>query len=176
MLRRHTFALLWLALTGCATPPPAAPELLLRLPPSVLGRRLAMTQQLRIWVGGREFELEALIEVDEQLLRLAMLAFTQPLARLEWDGTILTMHSTPGWPAAVSAERVLSDLVLVLWPAEVVAAALPADWSLRHDSAGRELLWKGSVVQRVSYDNAQRTRLEHLTQGYRMQIDSLSLR
>ena len=175
LCRRALLATLPALLAGCATPPPAPPELLLRLPPAALGRRLAWAQRLQVRAGDREFEFEALLEVDEQSLRLALLAFARPLARLHWDGSTLQQHTAVGWPPAVSAERVLSDLVLVLWPAAVVATALPADWSLQYDSTARELRWRGMAVQRVHYDGAQRVLLEHLVLGYRMQIDSQSL-
>ena len=173
--RRSLLVTLPALLAGCATPPPAPPELLLRLPPAALGRRLALTQRLQVQTGDREFEFEALLEADEQSLRLALLAFARPLARLHWDGLTLQQQTAAGWPPAVSAERVLSDLVLVLWPVAAVTAALPADWSLQHDSATRELRWRGMAVQRVHYDGPQRVLLEHLVLGYRMQIDSQAL-
>ena len=66
----------------------------------------------------------------------------------------------------------MSDLILVLWPAAAVVAALPADWSLQDDGAVRELRWRGIAVQRVRYDGAYRVHLEHLGLDYRMQIDS----
>jgi hypothetical protein len=179
MQRRNVLAAscaaLWVGVVGCAMPAPAPPALLLQLPPAALGRRLALSQQLRIWAGGHEFQFEALLEADAETLQLALLAFAQPVARLRWDGSSLTQHTAPGWPKAVSAERVLSDLVLALWPAAAVAAALPPDWSLQHDASSRELRWRGSVVQRVHYDEPQRVRLEHLVLGYRMQIDSQPL-
>ena len=83
----------------------------------------------------------------------------------------------------MSAERVLSDLVLVLWPAAAVAAALPAGWSLQDgslqdDGRLRQLRWHDTLVQQVRYDNRdnlQRVLLEHFVQGYSMQIDSQSL-
>jgi len=135
-------------------------------------------QQLHVWAGAREFEFQALLEADPASLRLALLAFAQPLARLQWDGTTLTQQVAPGWPPAVSAERILSDLVLVLWPAGAVAAALPPGWSLQFDAAGRDLRWRGHLVQRVRYDNREHGRrvlLEHLGLGYRMQIDAQAL-
>lgn len=173
MQRRRLLAVLGVAWsTGCSTPAPAPPALLLRLPPAMLGRRLALAQQLRIWAGDREAQFEALLEADESMLRLAMLAFGRPVARLEWDGHALTQHAAPGWPPAITAEHVLSDLVLVWWPADAVAATLPADWSLRHDDVSRELRWRGTAVQRVRYGDARQVLLEHLILGYRMQVDS----
>lgn len=179
MQRRSLLLLTAGAMTACASAPPRmAPELLLRLPPGALGRRLALAQQLHVWAAAREFQFEALLEADEQTLRLALLAHGRPMARLTWDGTTLTQQAAPGWPAAVSAERVLSDLILVLWPADAVAAALPAEWALEHGAAGRELRWRSTLVQRVHWDQVEpgkRVLLEHLLQGYRMQIDSRAL-
>ena len=175
LCRRTLLASLPAWVAGCATPQPAPPELLLRLPPAALGRRLAWAQRLQVHAGDRDFQFEALLEADEQSLRLALLASARPLARLHWDGSTLQQHTAPGWPTAVSVERVLSDLSLVLWPADAVAAALPAGWSLHHDSAGRELRWRDLAVQRVRYDGPLRVHLEHLVLGYRMQIDSQPL-
>lgn len=177
MQRRAWLAALTAALAGCAieAQPPRAPALLLRLAPAALGRRLALAQQLRVWAGTHEFQFEALLEADERSLRLAVFAFGQVVARLQWDGTSLVQQMTPGWPAAVAGEQVLSGLVLVLWPAEAVAASLPPEWSLHADREGRELRWRGVAVQRVRIESPQRVQLEHLTLGYRMQIDSQEL-
>ena len=164
MQRRHLLTTLLAGLGACATPS-AAPPLLLRLAPTALGRRLALAQQLRIFAGGAEYQFEALLEADEEALLLALLAFGQPLVRLRWDGTALTQQAAPGWPAAVSAERILSDLVLVLWPAAAITAALPPEWTLQHDGTSRELRWRSATVQRVRYDTPRRTELEHCALG-----------
>jgi hypothetical protein len=173
-LRRRTLlaAPLALAQAGCAALQSAPPTLLLRLPPAALGRRLELVQQLRVWTERGEGRFEALFEADESVVQLAVLAAARPAARLRWDGRSLEQHMAPQWPTAVSSERVLSDLTLVWWPATAVAAALPADWSLQHDSAARELRWRDRIVQRVSYPTPGRAELEHLVLGYRMQIDS----
>lgn len=179
MQRRRLIALAATATTaslaGCATATPSPPALLLRLPPAALGRRLALAQQLTIRTRQREFQLEALLEADDEALQLALLSLGQPVARLHWDGASLTQHTVPGWPDAVSAERLLSDLVLVLWPAEAVSASLPPDWSLQHDESSRRLRWRGAVVQQVRYEGPRRLQLEHFVLGYRMQIDSQPL-
>ena len=58
LYRRALLATLPALLAGCATPPPAPPELLLRLPPAALGRRLAWAQQLQVQAGDRNFQFD----------------------------------------------------------------------------------------------------------------------
>jgi hypothetical protein len=159
------------ALEACASLT-APPPLLLRLAPETLGRRLALMQLIQVQAGGTQFQFEALLEADEASLRLAVLAFGRPMVRLIWDGQVLRQDAAPQWPAAVSAERMLSDLTLALWPADAVAAALPAGWSLRHDADGRELRWQGTAVQRVRQVESAVIELEHLALRYRMRIES----
>jgi hypothetical protein len=169
-----------LAQAGCAGPAPLAvraraPDLLLRLPPSALGRDLALRQHLQVEVGGRMIEFDALLEADATELNLALLVFERPLARLHWDGSTLQSDRQPGWPAAVSAERVLSDLGLLLWPAAAVAAALPPGWTLSADASQRELRWQGEPVERVTYRSPSQVLIEHRLDGYRMTIESIDL-
>jgi hypothetical protein len=169
-----------LAQAGCAARIPLAvraraPELLLRLPPSALGRDLALRQHLQVEVGGRRIEFDALLEADATELNLALLVFERPLARLRWDGVNLQAQRQPGWPVAVSAERILSDLVLVLWPAAAVAAALPPGWTLSADASQRELHWQGEPVERVTYQSLRRVLIEHQRDGYQMTIESVEL-
>jgi hypothetical protein len=169
-----------LAQAGCAGPLPLAvrvraPELLLRLPPSALGRDLALRQHLEVEVGGRRIEFDALLEADASELNLALLVFERPLARLRWDGVSLQSQHQPGWPAAVAAERVLSDLGLLLWPAAAVAAALPPGWTLSADARQRELRWQGEPVERVTYRSPSQVLIEHHQDGYRMTIESVDL-
>jgi hypothetical protein len=169
-----------LAQAGCAGRVPLAtraraPDLLLRLPPSALGRDLALRQHLLVEVGGRMIEFDALLEADATELNLALLVFERPLARLRWDGVNLQAQHQPGWPAAVSAERILSDLGLLLWPAAAVAAALPPGWTLSADAGQRELRWHGEPVERVTFRSPKQVLIEHRQDGYRMTIESVDL-
>jgi hypothetical protein len=180
--RWHWLAILTVALAqaGCAGLLPLAdrvraPELLLRLAPSALGHDLALRQHLQVEFGGRMIEFDALLEADASELNLALLVFERPLARLRWDGLNLLAERQPGWPAAVSAERILSDLGLLLWPAAAVAAALPPGWTLSADANQRELRWQGQPVERVSFRSPRQVLIEHPGDGYRMTIDSVDL-
>jgi hypothetical protein len=168
---RAWLSILTLAMAACAAP--ATP--LLRLPPSALQRTLALQQQLTVQASERTERVDVLLEADEHSVRVALVSLGQTGASLEWDGRDLRLVQAPWWPRAVSAERVLSDLQLVLWPAEAVRAALPAGWTLEATASERLLRQGSDVVMRVSYPSATSAQLEHLRDGYRIRIDSRAL-
>ncbi len=181
MNRRRLIAAAALAplCAGCAHPSVPArveiPEPGLRLPPSLLGREFAMQQRLRVSAAGRELVLQALLEADAAGLRLALFAFERRVARLEWDGASLTLQTGPDWPPAVSAERMLSDLTLTLWPADAVSAALSGDWSLAADASRRELRWRDRTAVRVRYHGSDRWVIENPVRDYRIEVDSFAI-
>ncbi len=160
---------------GCATPPAAPTRPLLRLPPAALGRSLALQQQLLVHAGGQSRRIEVLLEADAESVRLALLNLGQTMARLDWDGRNLSQTSAPGWPGAVSGERVLSDLQLALWPADAIAAALPPDWTLEQRGAQRLLRRSGQVAATVDFPTPTRIDLVDLQHGYRIEIESRPL-
>jgi hypothetical protein len=165
-----------LGLSACATAPPASRDApLLRLSPASAGRTLALAQRLDIEAPGRRQTVEALLEVDASGVRLALLQLGRPLARLAWDGRTLQQERAPGVPDNLSAERILSEMQLVQWPAAAIREALPAGWSLRESEGGavRELVQGDDVVMRVCYASPQLAELEHLRDGYRLRIESL---
>lgn len=177
--RRLLLCLSLAGMAGCAAPPlvgtdPGARPLL-RLPPAALGRSLALQQLLLVHAGGQSRRIEVLLEADAQSVRLALMNLGQTLARLQWDGHELVQTSAPGWPRAVSGERVLSDLQLALWPAEAIAAALPADWTLEQRD-GRRLLRRGDqIAATVDYPAPSRIELVDRQHGYRLEIESRTL-
>jgi len=177
----------WLALTalagGCVTtgaPPPAAqslraPQLNLRLSPASLGKTFALHQHLRVEAHGEMHELEALLEVDERELRLALLVLGRPMARLTWDGSELREQRALGFPQPVSGERILSDLMFVHWPPEVIAAALPEGWELRVQDGVRELSWQAQLVESLHAEGPSVLVLDNWLDDYHMRIDSVAL-
>lgn len=156
-------------LAGCATQPPAATPLL-RLAPASLGRELAVVQQLDIQVAGQSRSLDVALEVDAQSVRMAFLQLGQTVARLEWDGRQLEQSLAPGWPKVVSAERVLSDLQLVWWPAAAVRAGLAPGWQLAESPQTRELSHEGRVVVSVRKLAPEHVELIQHAEGYTVQI------
>ena len=159
-------------LAGCASSPssPPAATPLLRLAPASLGRELAVVQQLDIQAAGQSRSLDVALEVDAQSVRMAFLQLGQTVARLEWDGRQLEQSLAPGWPKVVSAERVLSDLQLVWWPAEAVRAGLAPGWQLAESPQTRELSQEGRVRVSVRKLAAEHVELVQHAEGYTVQI------
>jgi hypothetical protein len=163
-------------LIACATEPvatPATPHL--RLTPASLGATLALQQQLTATVRGQTHRLDLLLEADPQSVRLAVLSLSQTAARLEWDGTTLSESRASWWPPAVTGERILDDLQLILWPAEAVRSALPEGWSLAAATGLRTVSYQGQVVVRIEYDSAFSAELIHLRDNYRLRVESRPL-
>ncbi|MCW5220045.1 DUF3261 domain-containing protein [Verminephrobacter aporrectodeae subsp. tuberculatae] len=164
------------ALAGCAplspSPPlPAMPAMpLLRLAPSSLGREWAVVQQLDVQAGGQKRSFEVALEVDARSVRVACMQWGHTVARLDWDGRQLDQSLAPGWPDAVSAERVLSDLQLVWWPAAAVRAALAPGWLLTESAQTRELSYGGRTVASVRMLAPGHIELRQHAQGYTVQV------
>lgn len=146
----------------------------LHLTPASLGHELSVRQRMDVEAHGGVRSFEAVLEVDQDEVRLAVLQLGQTIARLVWDGRTLTQSLAPGWPAIVSADHVLSDLQYVWWPQDQLQAALPSGWALRQSSGSREL-WHGDnlvleirtvlpgVLELIQHDRAYLVRLH--TQG-----------
>jgi len=173
--RRGLVLALVAPLAGCVLPPrlPVAAEpYALRLSPASLGRELALQQRLTVTVHGHSQQLDVALEVDAEAVRLALLAFGQTVARLDWDGRELKETRARGWPAAVSGARVLSDLQLVHWPAEAIRAALPAGLSLQAGDQGRLLRAGDTTLVQVRYPAPGTAELENLAGHYRLRLDA----
>mgnify|MGYP003620146536 CR=1 FL=1 len=162
-------------LAGCATPQARVAQRqavmastpVLRLPPSALPGALALPQH-----GDRHDTVDALVENDASNTRLVIHAQGQVALRLEWDGKQLTQKRAPWLPAALDGERVLSDLQLVFWPIDAIAASLPAGWSLREESGRRVLRQGESIIATVDYPQPLQAQLEQHALGYTLDIAS----
>lgn len=174
-------ALVLALLAGCAATPPqpsaasvaaTAEAPTLRLSPASLGRSLAVQQQLSATVQGRTQRIDVLLEADAQAVRLALVSMGQTAARLTWDGVRLDEQRAAWLPAAVSGERILSDLQLALWPEDVVRASLPTGWFLDTPSGGRVLRQAAAPVVTVRYPSPQRIEIHHLRDGYQLVVDT----
>jgi hypothetical protein len=167
------------ALLACAAAPPAVAPVgvSFRLPPASLGRTLAWQQRLQVVTaqGPTPAPLDALLEADADGLRLALLGAGQTLARLHWDGRSLQAEQSAGWPKAIPAERVLSDLQLALWPLAALQAALPADTSVFDEGPLRVLRQRGEVVTTVRGPGSLHIELVNQALGYTLRIDSVPL-
>lgn len=125
-------------LAGCSTAPEArAPQgdaapPRLALPPAALGCELALQQHLVVHAPGQPAqELDALLEVDAQTVRLALVHLGQRVGVIVWDGQQLQAELSRWWPAQLAPAQVLGDMQLALWPVDAIARALPASWMLQ---------------------------------------------
>jgi hypothetical protein len=173
---RRLLSVMLLLLAACSAAPTrgptAVPTPALRLLPSALGRSVALQQRLEFRVDGRREVLEALLEVDANDVRLALQGAGQVALRLHWDGRSLQEVRADWLPAALTGERVLSDLQLVLWPAEAVRTALPAGWRIEEREQVRELLRDDDVIARIAYRGESEARLQHIGAGYELRVQS----
>ena len=147
----------------------------LRLAPVALGRTLALQQQLTVTHGEQTHRLDALLEVDATEVRLIVQAVGRSALRLSWDGVELQETRANWLPPQLAGERVLSDLQLAYWPAEAIAAALPAGWTLEADATHRLLREGDVVVTEVRYPSAQRIEIEQRRDNFRLDIESVPL-
>jgi hypothetical protein len=147
-------------------------ELPLRLSPASLGRELALQERMTVTAWGRTQQLDVALEVDAQAVRLAVLAYGQAVARLEWDGRELKEQRAPGWPAAITGPAVLRDLQLVHWPVPAIQPALPWGWTLSVEGSDRVLRLRQRTVIRVRYPADGQAELHNLFAGYVLRLEA----
>ena len=124
--------------------------------------------------GTQVRELDALLEVDATIVRLAVQAMGRTGVRLQWDGKDLVEDRAAWLPAAVRGERVLDDVQFSLWPADAIRSALPAGWELTERGTFRELRRNGQVwLQREQVD-AGTLRIRNGVDGYELMIESVA--
>lgn len=154
-LRLLAAALGMLMLAGCASPggaPSAGRAPLLALAPVALGCSVAVQQRLTVQLPGRpQQQLEALLEVDAQAVRLAFFVMGQGMGTMVWDGQQWDKQLSRHWPVQLAPEQVLSDLQLAFWPAQAVQQAFQAPWSVEAFATGRRLLRDGKEQLRVQF-------------------------
>lgn len=174
---RHMVPLLAaLLLTACATPPAPVARLGLKLAPADLGATVSVQQHLKVERKGRIDELDAAVEVDAQQVQMVGLAFGQRVLSLNYDGKELTSWRHMMLPKQVSAEDVLEDMQLTLWPAESIARSLPQGWRIEDAGLKRTLYLDGAVVASITYTQMPRwsgtVTLDNLRYDYRLTIES----
>lgn len=167
-------AMLLAACASHATRPPGIVLPPLRLAPAALGQDMAVQQRLVFRFGSHVRELDALLEVDAQAVRLAVQAMGRTGVTLQWDGVQLSEQRALWLPAAVRSERVLDDVQFSLWPADAVRAALPADWTLAERGQMRELRHEGRVWLVRERVNATTLQVRNLADGYDLTIESVA--
>ena len=173
----HVVLVTALVLAGCLRAPGPGPAILdMRLSPATLGATVSVQQHLKVEREGRVDELDAALEVDAQAIDLVGLAFGQRVLSLHVDGAGLRQWRHPMLPKEVSAEAVLQDLQLTLWPQPALAAALPSGWTVADEGLLRTVRFEGKPVATVRYSQLPRWSgtlvLDNLRYHYRLTIDT----
>ncbi len=166
---------------GCATAPLAstlttsAPsELVLQLSPASFGRSASLTQRITVSTSDRVQTVDALLEVDPTMVRVAFVSLAQTVGTLTWDGNSLDAQTSVHLPEALTPARILTDLQLVWWPVAAVKRELPAVFTLDADASRRVLSKAGVPIATVSFEGTGSRLKALLTHHgrYRLEIDS----
>lgn len=139
---------------GCASrsAPDVARSPVLALAPASLGCEVAVQQRLTVRLPGQPAQqVETLLEVDAQAVRLAFFAVGQNIGTFAWDGRRWDKQPSPRWPVQLAPEQVLSDVQLAFWPLPAVQRGLPAAWRVEASEAGRRLWRDGQEQVRVRF-------------------------
>jgi hypothetical protein len=164
-----------LMLGACASvaPPPEA-RLGLKLAPAALGASISVQQHLKVERNGRTDDLDVALQVEPDAIDVVGLAFGQRVLTLHYDGKELTSWRHVMLPSQVRAEDVLEDMQLTLWPAEAIAAALPAGWRVAEQGTKRTLFLDDKPIMEIAYSGNPRWSgtvvLENLRYHYKLTI------
>lgn len=165
-----------LALSGCASAPPAPARLGLRLAPATLGESISVQQRLEVERGGSVNTLDVALEIDPSRLELVGMAFGQRVLTLSYDGKELSSWRHVMLPSQLRAEDVLEDVQLTLWPAAALRASLGQGWSIEEAGLRRTLSKDGADVIVIDYSGPTRWQgkvvLRNLRYDYRLTIES----
>ncbi|MBE0474611.1 MAG: DUF3261 domain-containing protein [Rhodoferax sp.] len=136
---------------------------------------MAVQQQVQSRLrGGGEHSAEVLLEVDSKRLQMALLTMGQIIVRLNWDGQRLIEERSAWAPAALSVDRILSDLQFALWPLTAVQAALSLPWAAEGTSTERLLRYGIRPVMYLRTLSAEIIEIDNVLQGYTLTIRTLS--
>lgn len=157
MNRRSLLAVIALPWTGCTTPEdiggPAldSAAFFAAIRPGDLGRTVEAIQLVSVRRGQEALFFEIRISVTrDRLILVALDSLGQRLMTMRWTADGVVSEKAPTLPAVVSPERLLLDLVAILWPQQVVAQALARiGASLTVQARGRTISIKGREVLRA---------------------------
>lgn len=165
-----------LLLAGCASTgsiQPAARTPLLALAPSALGCSIAVQQRLTVEQPGKPAQqIDALLEVDPQAVRLAFFLMGQGMGTMVWDGSRWDNQLSRYWPVQLAPEQVLSDLQLAFWPALALQQAVQAPWQVKSSTNGRRLLRDGQEHVRVQFVGASAVEIVYPQGPWTLRVES----
>nr|WP_254068002.1 DUF3261 domain-containing protein [Acidovorax sp. SRB_14] len=146
---------------------------LLALSPAALGCAVSVQQRLTVLPPNQApQELEALLEVDAQVVRLAIFHMGQRMGTLLWNGQKFDQQLSRWWPAQLAPQQVLSDLQLALWPANAVQQAVQSPWRVAVDASSRQLVRGDHVQKLVRYVGPKTLEIVYPQASWSLRIES----
>jgi len=178
-MTRFTFpalAFLMLALSGCATPPPAQtlpqawlkPGVQVKLPSPQLATPVNQQQLLTATVKGKQQSLLVLLNADGKSLQLAGLSpLGIRLFKVVYDQQGIHTEQAIKIDGLPPANQVLADIMFCYWPVSRWQPLLPAGWTLQDRG-----------MRRILSDNQghEITRIDYVTRGGQRQPVSITQR
>ncbi len=132
------------------------------LSPSSFGGRLHAQQLMSVDYQEQQHRLRMILEINESQITLVGLSgFSVPVFNISWDGVNLSSRSKlPSDAQALSAERVMEDVMLALWPPITLDPLLEAKgWSM--ELVGENRYFTDASKRRVmsvEYQNYQQVK------------------
>jgi hypothetical protein len=162
-----------LGLTACASFWLAGGLPLMKIAPATLGVR-TVEQRMSIAWSGEQKMLEAVFDIQADKMTVIGLAFGARLFSFDYDGKKIT--ETQPLPGGMSASRIANDLLLVYAPLDVLAAALPINWSIREEQGIRRVFQDETLAISIHYIEGSlwqgRTVLDNHALHYQLTLDS----
>lgn len=132
------------------------------------------------WQNGHSVEFQARFSLHPGTVKIVMLDnLGRRALAIDWKTGKLSIDRASWLPDALNGRRLLADVMMVYWPADMVAAALPDDLTLFDDGTARRITTPATPdqdfarIHRPAGDIWQgKAQLDNLRDGYSLQIRS----
>ena len=125
-----------------------------RPPAATFGEHRHIERDLEIRVGEHIHIARAVLALTPDATRITITDQRDRLmVEMRYGQGRLNVKRTPYLPAEVSADDLIADLQLALWPLERLRAGLTPGWTLAADDEGRILRFNGTTEAQVDYQS-----------------------
>jgi hypothetical protein len=161
-----------------------APDLRLNLPdPASMGRNIEAVQLVSIHHGGNTMVIEAHLSITAaRVLLVGIDAAGQRLMTVTWQGTQISVQTSPFLPKEVQPGAMLADIVTLYWPESVVRQVLQAAGAtLSVTTSSRVVTLHGRPVLQATYEAGSANpwrgglRYSNLSWGYDIAVTVLQV-
>ena len=123
-----------------------------RPPAATFGEYREIERDLEIRLGERIHYAYARLSLTPDSTRITITdEGGRLMVEMQYGQGRLNVKRTPYLPPEVSADDLIADLQLALWPLERLRAGLTPGWTLAADDEGRILRFNGATESRVDY-------------------------